>query len=219
AASLEEIETLAGRLGESRHGVMQATLGPGLFLGEFSAIQERTGKTISWTALLGGMLGPDGHRMVLDESAKVQARGVRAIPQASRGPLVVEFQMKAPFPLESMSVFKRVSAADFEGRKRIYAEPEFRQAMRSRIDDGPLTARFNDMEIAEHRPDPSLEGRTLSAVAAERGVHPVDLALDLSLASELETRFRLAVLNTDERVVAELLVHPATLMGLSDAGA
>jgi len=91
--------------------------------------------------------------------------------------------------------------------------------MRSRIDDGPLTARFNDMEISEHRPDPSLEGRTLSAVAAERGVHPVDLALDLSLASELETRFRLAVLNTDEGVVAELLAHPATMIGLSDAGA
>ncbi len=43
------------------------------------------------------------------------------------------------------------------------------------------------------------------AVAAERGVHVVDLALDLALATDLEARFRMAVMNTDEDVVAELL--------------
>jgi N-acyl-D-amino-acid deacylase len=50
-------------------------------------------------------------------------------------------------------------------------------------------------------------------------VHPVDLALDLSLASGLETRFRMPILNTDPAIVAELLAHPATMIGLSDAGA
>jgi N-acyl-D-aspartate/D-glutamate deacylase len=75
------------------------------------------------------------------------------------------------------------------------------------------------MHIAEHRPDRSLEERRLCDVAAERGVDPVDLALDLSLADGLETRFRLAVLNTDERITAELLSHPAVMLGLSDAGA
>ena len=43
--------------------------------------------------------------------------------------------------------------------------------------------------------------------------------LDLALASDLEARFRLPVANTDEAVVAELLRHPATMLGLSDAGA
>src|SRR5262249_61457473 len=56
-------------------------------------------------------------------------------------------------------------------------------------------------------------------VADERGVTPVDLMLDLALASDLETRFRLAILNTDPAIVAELLAHPATMLGLSDAGA
>ena len=50
-------------------------------------------------------------------------------------------------------------------------------------------------------------------------MHPVDLALDLSLASGLETRFRMPILNTDPAIVAELLAHPATMIGLSDAGA
>jgi hypothetical protein len=219
AASLAEIEALAGCLADTTSGVMQATLGPGLFLDEFAAIQQRTGRPISWTALLGGMLGPDGHRAVLEQSAALQARGVRVIPQVSCRPLMIEFDLAAPFPLESMSVMQPVSRADREGKKRIYADPEFRRVLRERLDGGRMIGRFRDMEITHHPADPALAERRLGAVAAERGVHPIDLALDLSLASDLETRFRLAVLNTDEAVVAELLRHPATMIGLSDAGA
>jgi N-acyl-D-aspartate/D-glutamate deacylase len=219
AAALSEIEALAGCLGDAGRGLLQATLGPGLFLDEFAAIQRRTGRPISWTALLGGMLGPDGHRAVLAESARLQAEGVRVIPQVSCRPLVIEFQWKAPFPLESMSLFRAVSAADLAGRRAIYEDPGFRARLRERIDRGPLAGPFRAMEIGDHAPEPSLDGRRLGEVAAERGAHPVDVALDLALANALETRFRLAVLNTDEATVAELIAHPATMLGLSDAGA
>ena len=217
-AAWEEIAALAGCLAEAGN-VMQATLGPGLFLDEFAAIQERTGRPVSWTALLGGMLGPDGHRAVLERSAALQARGVRVIPQVSCRPLMLEFNLAAPFPLESMSVMKPATRADLAGKRVVYADPEFRRALRGKIDGGLLTRAFHDMQITEHPPDASLAERRLADVAAERGVHPVDLMLDLSLASGLGTRFRLAVLNTDEAVVAELLRHPATMLGLSDAGA
>jgi N-acyl-D-aspartate/D-glutamate deacylase len=219
AASLGEIEALAGCLGDAGTGLLQATLGPGLFLDEFAAIQQRTGRPVSWTALLGGLFGPDGHRNVLEQSAAMQARGVRVIPQVSCRPLQVEFDLAAPFPLESLSVMRPASRADVAGKTRLYADPEFRRALRERIDGGRLAAPFREMEITHHPPDPSLEERRLGAVAAERGVHPLDFALDLSLASGLATRFRLAVLNTDEETVAELLRHPATMVGLSDAGA
>ena len=114
---------------------------------------------------------------------------------------------------------KPAARADLAGKRVVYADPEFRRALREKIDGGLLTRAFHDMQITEHPPDASLAERRLADVAAERGVHPVDLMLDLSLASGLETRFRLAVLNTDESVVAELLRHPATMLGLSDAGA
>jgi N-acyl-D-amino-acid deacylase len=219
AAELEEIEALASALAEVPHGVMQATIGSGLFLDEFAAISRRTGKPVSWTALLGGMLGPDGHRYVLERSAALQADGVRVIPQVSCRPLLFEFQFEAPFPLESMPLFKPVSEADHAGKKRIYADPGFRQQFRDRMDTALLAGRFTEMIIAECTADRSLEERPLDAVAAERGVHPVDLALDLALATDLEARFRLAVLNTDESITAELLTHPASMLGLSDAGA
>jgi N-acyl-D-aspartate/D-glutamate deacylase len=219
AASLAEIETLAGCLGEAGHGVMQATIGRELFLDEFAAIQRRTRRPVTWTALLAGMLGPTGHRDVLARTVALKEEGVDIVPQVACRPLNFEFQWKAPFPFESMSVFKPVSAADHEGKKRIYADPAFREAFRTRLGRNDLPTRLEATVISEYAPEPNLEERPVTVVAAERGVDPIDLMLDFGLATNLEARFRMAVLNTDEEAVAELLAHPATLLGLSDAGA
>jgi N-acyl-D-aspartate/D-glutamate deacylase len=165
------------------------------------------------------MLGPDGHRGILEQTGKLQAEGVDVIPQVSCRPLMFEFQWKAPFPFESMALFRRVSEADHEGRKRIYADPEFRAEFRDRGERGGISGRWADTVIAEYVPDPGLEERCVLDVANERGVHPVDLVLDMGLETNLEARFRIAIFNTDEEAVAELLRHPASMLGLSDAGA
>ncbi|MFQ5415485.1 MAG: amidohydrolase family protein [Myxococcota bacterium] len=219
AASFEEIQALADGLRDAGHGLMQATVGRGLFLDELAVIARRIGRPVSWTALLAGLFGPDGHQRALEETEKMQGDGVEVVPQVSCRPLVVEFQMKAPFPFQSMAIFKDVSAADFEGKKRLYADPDWRACFRGRRTDGVLTGRWEDMVITECPGDPSLTDRRLRDVADERGVHPGDLLLDLSLKSELSARFRMPVANTDEAAVAELLSHPGTVLGLSDAGA
>ena len=119
-----------------------------------------------------------------------------------------------------MSLFQPVSQADRAGKARIYADPDFRRALRERSAAAARSAAASPTcRSASIRPSPSLEERRLGEVAAERGVHVVDLVLDLALAIDLEARFRMAVLNTDEAVVAELLADPSTMLGLSDAGA
>ena len=215
-ASLAEIQALAAALGRVGAGVLQATAGPGLFVQEFAAIQRATGRPVSWTALLAGA---GDHRRALAMHEELQAQGVAVIPQVACRPLQLEYQLKAPFPFESLPCFQPVSAADFAGRKRLYADPAFRAAFREASGRAILGGRWDDTVIAVCPSDPSLEERGVGAVAAERGVHPVDLVLELSLASELEARFRVAVFNTDETAVAELLRHPGTVLGLSDAGA
>ncbi len=219
AASLDEIRALAGSLGEVGCGLMQATVGSGFFLDEFAEIYRDTGRPVSWTALLAGMLGPDAHRYLLERSQSLQDEGVQVVPQVSCRPLMFEFQFKAPFPFESMSLFKQISAADFEAKKRIYADPEFRRAFRQRMDEAFFVASWEQTVIAEAPSEPGLAERNVAAVATERGVHPIDLVLDLAVASDLEARFRMAIMNTDEDAVAELLRHPAVMLGLSDAGA
>jgi N-acyl-D-aspartate/D-glutamate deacylase len=219
AAELSEIERLAATLGEAGHGILQATIGRGFFTPEFAELARKIHRPISWTALLAGALGPDGHRKVLDDHLSLQRQGLQVYPQVACRPLNFEFQFKAPFPYESMQIFAPVSAADFAGKKKLYADPAFRAAFRERGERGGIAGRWSNTVVSSYAPDPSLEERNVAELAAERGVHPVDLVLDLALATELEARFRIAVMNTDESAVAELLAHPSVVLGLSDAGA
>ncbi|MFT5442234.1 MAG: N-acyl-D-amino-acid deacylase [Myxococcota bacterium] len=217
-ASYEEICALASCLGEFDHGVMQATVGAGLFFEQFGEIAASTNTPVTWTALLAGMAGPGSHRGFLEASEKLTDQGLEVYPQVTCRPLNFEFQFKAPFLFESLPYFKQVSQADHAGKKSIYADEAFRAEFRQKVAGG-ITGSWEETVVAECADDPSLNERRVSEVAAERGVHPVDLVLDLALASDLEARFRMAVFNTDEDAVAELLQHPGVILGLSDAGA
>ena len=224
AADFHEVETLASALADAGRGIVQATVGRDLFLDEFVALTRATGRPVTWTALLSGMAGfagPATHRQILKRSRALAAEGLPIVPQVTCRPLNFEFHFREPFLFESMSLFKPVSAADFEGKCRIYADPEFRRAFRE-IGQRPqrgIAAKWDRTVIAWCPTEPGLEERTVGTVAAERGLDPVDLVLDLSLASKLEARFRMSVFNDDEDEVAELLAEPATVLALSDAGA
>ncbi len=218
-ASLEELAALSDVLGRSRSGLLQAAVGPGLLFDELAEIQRRMGRPVSWTALLADAFGPEGHRDVLELHTRLQAEGVDLVPQVSCRALQMEYQFSAPFPWESLELFHPILKADFEGKKKIYADPAFREKMRDPGQQTFLTGDWETTVIAQHDPDPSLEECTVAEVAARRGLHPVDLVLDLALETQLETRFRVALMNRTESSVAELLEHPAVMLGLSDAGA
>jgi N-acyl-D-aspartate/D-glutamate deacylase len=63
------------------------------------------------------------------------------------------------------------------------------------------------IQFRRHRPDPSLEGRLLSDVAAERGMDPVDLAMELlSVSSPSIVSF-----NMHEEDIATFMTQPWTM--------
>src|SRR5260221_185143 len=167
--------------------------------------------------------GPKGidHRQPLARSLELAAQGHRIYPQVTPRPLNFEFQLSEPFVFESMSLFRPVSAADFAGKKRLYADAGFRKAFRDKMDTAPdeFVRSFGDTLITEYLPDSALDERPLAAVARERGMHAVDLMLDLGLATDFAARFRMPVANHNEDEVAELLLDPHMVLGLSDAGA
>jgi N-acyl-D-amino-acid deacylase len=224
SATFEEISELASALGEAGEGIMQATVGRGLFFNQFAEITRRTGRPVTWTALLTGGGAPGSHRTMLERSAALQAEGLAVFPQASCRPLTFEFTLEQPFIFESMALFHEVSAADHEGRLRIYGDADFRARFREQTggqanNDGVFKAAWAQTVVSWFPPDPTLEERCVADLAAEAHVDPADLVLDLSLETGLAARFRMAVLNTDENDVAEVLTDPHTVLGLSDAGA
>jgi N-acyl-D-amino-acid deacylase len=222
-ADLDEVWALARVLGEAGRGILQVTPGRDLAVDQFAEMAREIHRPITWTALLAGLRGPGSHRPVLEQVHRLTREGLTIRPQVTPRPLYFEFQFREPFVFESMKMFKPVAAADLEGKMRIYADPAFRAELRSRIGAGGppqyASMRLERVEILECPSEPALQERTVGDVARERGMHPVDLALDLALASQLQARFRMAVYNLDEGEVTELLSDPDTVLGVSDAGA
>lgn len=222
AAGMDEIHALCDVLGDLNKGVIQATVGRELFLDEFEQIAIRTGRPITWTALLAGLsLGKGGHEEQLVQSRELAARGLKISPQVTPRPLNFEYQFREPFVFEAISMFKPVSAADFDGKCRIYQDPDFRNAFKDRMKSirPSFQSSFAKTVVSQYDPDPELCERLLVDIAAERCVDPIDLALDLSLDTNLEARFRMPVANHDEDEVEPLLKSDFTVLGLSDAGA
>jgi N-acyl-D-aspartate/D-glutamate deacylase len=221
-AEFAEVQAIAGGLGELGRGVIQVTAGPGLFFTEFAALAKETGRTLTWTALLAGMMGKGSHRMFLEQSEAIVKQGIPVVPQVSCRPLNFEFDLAEPFVFESMPIFGTISGKDREGKATAYRDPSFRQNVKDALANamaGVFSFSWERMVVSYYPPEPSLEERGMVDVARSRGVDPADLMFDLALATNLGARFRMSVVNYDEDEVAELLVNPVTMLGLSDAGA
>ena len=220
-ASYDEIKALVSTLKGGDKGMMQATAGKELWFDEYAELARDNGITITWTALLAGMISADAHIKQLERTAELMSAGCNIVPQVTPRPLCFEFQFREPFPFESLAVFKPVSAADAEGKKKLYADPEFRRAVKEKMASVRASFRtsWEQSVISLCASHPQYEERTVADVARELGVETIDLGFDLALATNLEARFRMPVANADETVVEELLKNPNTVLGLSDAGA
>src|SRR5581483_10395712 len=65
-----------------------------------------------------------------------------------------------------------------------------------------------------------LAGKSVAELAAERGVDGLDAMLDLSLEEDLKTEFKIfGISNIDDSAVEQIVKHPYSLPGTSDAGA
>jgi N-acyl-D-aspartate/D-glutamate deacylase len=221
-AGFAEIDALVGAMAESGRGILQATVGKTLFNDEFTDLASRHHVPVTWTALLSGLAGPGSYRRYLEIAADQQQQGLTVVPQVACRPIMFDFHFDEPFPFEMRPLFKETMIADRAGRKRIYSDPEFRKNFKADVAPGmknPVAGWAERAAISTYPPDPSLEERALVDVAAERGVHPIDLALDLSLETDFATRFRFPILNHDEAEVEDLLTNDNTVVALSDAGA
>ena len=221
-AAHEEFLGIADPLGELGRGLMQITIGAGFNFRGMSEVAQRTGQPVCWAALVAAEDGSDSHRRHLDISHQLQDAGIPVYPQVSCRPVQFEVTFGQPYIFESMSLFRGISKGDHQERMRIYADPRFRADLARALregHDGVFKPSWARAVVSMHPADPALEERTVADIARERGVDPTYLALDLSLETDLRTRFRFALLNVNEEEVGHLLRDPVGVLGLSDAGA
>jgi N-acyl-D-amino-acid deacylase len=220
-ATFEEMDSLVSVMGDLKRGLMQITIGREFSTRHMAEVSRKYGVPVTWTALLSYMYGPGGHRKQLDLAADQRKSGALVIPQVSCRPLNFEFTFAEPFIFDVMKFMNELAVEDAKApgtRRRAYADPAWREKLRSEVT--PLFRNWWDRVVIAWAPShKELEEQPLTSAAANLGKDPVDLALDIALANDLQARFRMAVMNFDEKEVAELITDPNTIIALSDAGA
>jgi N-acyl-D-amino-acid deacylase len=179
-----------------------------------------SGRPVTFLSLMSRDDIPDACQASLRKLAPLLARG--AYPQISPRPLTRDIDLKSPFSFMGFPSWHPVFNKPVEEQKKFYADPAFRNRFREEM-KGPASFSGNwDLMAVTEATAPALkvhEGKTIAAIARERGVDGVDALLDLAIADELRTEFTLAFLNTNVTEIGKLLQDSRTLIGLSDGGA
>ena len=233
-ADFEEMLELARAVGESGHGLIHYNVGREPLWAAYEQLYEVSGRPVVWTSLLAGSLGPGSHRLQLERAAQQRLKGLPIHAQGACRPIQFEFDFRSPVVFDTWASFEPVRLADDEAQRRaVCADPAFRARLKRQVagrgpDDAWFAgkeaegdtrrASFREMVISGTN-DASLLERKLVDLAQERQVDPVDLMLDLALASDLQMRWRIALLNFDESEVGEILADDHVVLGLGDGGA
>ena len=215
--------------------------GPGLFtLANAAMLQGRAEREadLAWHERLAAasgrpvVVGPifDGHDdpggglHVMNLTLAGRRPGVTVVPQVSTRPFELWTRVDAPGlvvrALPSLHAAVRDEGAD--GVRRLASDPAARERLRAegdRIVPNPVWSGRWDHVFVRFTHQAGVAGRDLADLAAARGVHPVDVMLDVAVADGFSTQIASVMRNGDDDAVARLVAHPAAMIGASDAGA
>jgi N-acyl-D-aspartate/D-glutamate deacylase len=214
-ADISEIEALTSVLGDAGKGVVEVSIGPGLFVDQFSEMAVNHGVPITWTALVARADKPGAALRTVERGAALPGE---VYPQIACRPIVMQTSMADPTPLGEIDEWKEVLALPREQRADLYRDASWRDRARPSTLE-TWAHRWSKIDVEETEAHRGLVGRRLDELAEERGTTPFDLMLDLALADGLATRFRVVMDNDGDDEIGDLLADKRTLLGLSDAGA
>jgi N-acyl-D-aspartate/D-glutamate deacylase len=219
-AEVDEVDALAGVLGEAGHGVLAVSIGPGLFISEFSDIAVRHGIPVTWTALVTRTDKPGAALRTVERAGALPGE---VYPQVACRPIVMQMTMTDPTPLAAIDEWKEVLALPRASRAGLYKNASWRDRARP-ASLAAWAQRWPKVSVAETVAAPEAAGIPLDSLAAARDTTPFDLMLDIALADgtapgEPATRFRVVLENDADDEIGALLADRRTILGLSDAGA
>jgi N-acyl-D-aspartate/D-glutamate deacylase len=220
-ATQQELEALMRVTAEIGRGMIHVAAGEEYaWIYEF---QRELGRTINWSSILTyppSWSSRAPYRSKLADHLAAREAGADVWVQVTCRPIVQRVQMREPTSFYQMPAFAELVAIAEDERERLYADPDWRARVTQQFDSGQwIDPGWPTFTVAESRVHPELEGRSVAAIAEERGCSPWDVVCDVSLEEDLATRFDIVFANDDEQGVRELLRAEGCILGLSDAGA
>jgi N-acyl-D-aspartate/D-glutamate deacylase len=191
---------------------------------EFTAALSRAaGRPIVWNALAQFQTQPDHWRKVLGWMEELNH-------DAQLYGMTICFPTHLYFTLEDMNQFddmpywRDVLSRPIPERTTLLRDPALRvklnedfRSVRTKVFGGD----WRDISITHTQPEHrAAVGKTIDDLARAAGRAPIDTFLDLSLAEQLKTGFKIHdFANRDQDALATMLKHPNAVIGLSDGGA
>ncbi len=140
--------------------------------------------------------------------------------------LNVLLSFEAHTPFDKWEVWRDVRALPLEEQKAKLRDPAIRAKLMevaNREYTGPrivgAEARPPDWQWVFPMAEVRYDQPSMAQLAAERGVNPVELMIDLALEHDFKIYFRQPIANEDQNHVLEMMRHPRSLVTFSDSGA
>ena len=232
-ASWDEVRAIVNAVGATGKGIFEiAGEAPGRDPERIREYHERlrdlaveSGVPQTW-GMFSVRVAPDFWRPYFDLLDETAAAGGRMIAQTHSRALNVLLSFKAHTPFDKWEVWEDIRSLPLAEQKAKLKDPEIKARLvevASRDYTGPRVvgaeARPPNWEFVYPMAEMRYDQPSMAALARERGVHPVELMIDLSLEHDFDIFFRQPIANENQDHVLEMMKHPRSVVTFSDSGA
>ena len=233
-AAWSEVEALVGVMGDMGTGMFELAQEPaarsgdpairGEFFGRLEALATSTGVPVTFGVLATTRDGGDW-RGQLDLIDSATQGGGQMWAQAHAREFSVMLSWKTRLPFDRLAVWRDVRRLPLVEQASAFRDPALRARLVEIAHEGDYG---NGIGAETRQPDydwirifdrPTGPNPTVAQRAAELGQDPVDVMIDLALASNFEQFFVQVIANRDPDHVLSIMKHPRALVTFSDSGA
>ena len=232
-ASWEEVRAIVRAVGETGAGLFEIA-GEAVgrdpdriedYHGRLKALAVETGVPVTW-GLFASRRAPGVWRRYLNLLDETEAAGGQMFAQVHSRSLNVIYTFEAHLPFDNWEIWRDIRRLPLAEQRAKFADPGLKEKLVA-VASQP-SERHKARGVVVNPPDwnwvfvmRGTDGRdqSVAALAAERGVPPAQLLIDLALAEDFKTLFWMPLNNEDEADVLEMMQHPRTVATFSDSGA
>jgi N-acyl-D-aspartate/D-glutamate deacylase len=232
-AEWDEVRAIVNAVGETGKGLFEiAGEAPGRdpariaeYHGRLRDLAVESGVPQTW-GMFSVRAAPDLWRPYFDLLDETAAAGGRMFAQVHSRALssLLSFESNTPFDTwDYWSDFRQLPLTEQAAKMR---NPEIKAKLievASREYTGPRVvgaeARPPEWDYIYPMDDMVYDKPSMAELARAKGVHPVELMIDMALERDLKMFFRQPIANEDQSQVLDMMKHPRSVITFSDSGA
>ncbi len=232
-ASWEEVRAIVNAVGETGKGIFEiAGEAPGRDPERIREYHERlrdlaveSGVTQTW-GMFSVRVAPDLWRPYFDLLDETAAAGGRMFAQVHSRGLNNILSFESNLPYDKWDVWKDIRALPLAEQKAKLEDPAIRAKLVEVANQEYTGPRIVGAELRPPKwdlvypmDDMVYDKPSMADLAAQKGVDPVELMIDMALEKDLKMFFRTPIANENQDHVLEMMKHPRSVVTFSDSGA